>query len=113
MAKYTATFSANAADTYICTAHRRRGATVYDVTLFANGTFGGGTIAWIWSPDGGSTFQPIKDLSGNPITSTAADSFNAQFGTPATNFASDQVKIYATLTGATSPVITVGAIDNR
>lgn len=113
MAKYTASFTVDAANTYICDVHRRRGATQYDATLFANGTFGGGTIAWLWSPDGGTTKQPIKDMSGTAVTSTAADSFNVQFGNTTTNAASDQIKIYATLTGSTSPSITVGVIDNR
>lgn len=78
--------------------------------FYAFGTWGSGTIAWRWSPDGGTTKLDINDLSGNAITSNANDSFNSNFASGATN--SDIVKLYAVLTGSTNASLTVGYFDN-
>lgn len=110
--KFTNSITTNV-QTYICDIHRRKDTWVYIVTLYAAGTFGGGTISWNWSPDGGTTILPIKSAAGTAITSTANDSFNVQFGNGDDILSANQLKIYATMAGAISPVVTVGAIDNR
>ena len=110
MAGYSRTITANGTY-YICDIFCRPDATNYLATLYASGTFGSGTIAWNWSPDAGTTLLPIRDLSGNALTSTGNDSFNTQFGNATGNQAKPQ--IYAVLSGATSPSIKIGALDNR
>ncbi len=110
MSKYAVTMTADAT-TFIATANRRNGSDSYFATLFAYGTWGGGTIAWQWSPDGGTTKLSIKDQMGSAITSTANDSFNISLGTGGS--LSTAPLIYATLSGSTGPALTVGLLDNN
>lgn len=110
MSKYTNTLTEDAT-VYICDVHRRRDAWSWIATLYAVGTFGSGTIAWQWSPDGGTTKLALKDFSGVALTSTSNDSFNVQMGTGKN--LTDNIKIYATLSGSTGPSITVGCFDNN
>lgn len=93
------------------TVDRRRDHYIWQATMFAYGTWGSGSLAWQWSPDGGTTKLAINDASRSAITSVANDSFQAQGGTGSHN--SDKVTIYATLTGATNPSLTVGFFDNN
>lgn len=81
-----------------------------EATIYANGTFGSGTIAWEWSVDGGTTKQPIKDMTQVAMTSTEDDSFGVKFG-QANNTAKD-LGIYATMSGSTTPSVTVGILTN-
>lgn len=82
----------------------------WKATFFAYGTFGSGTVAYFWSPDG-TTMLPIKDMGGIAVSSAANDSFNVNQCTGSKN--TDRISIYATLSGATSPNLSVGYYDNN
>lgn len=109
MAKATQTITTNG-DTLIGSLGSASEQPFAIATLFAQGTWGGGTITWKISYDGGTTLINIKDNNGVVMTSSANDTFNISTGM--TNKASDVIKIYATLSGATSPSLTVGFFDN-
>ena len=110
MAKTTHTITTNNSSTAIVTATRPAGNQYYECMIFVYGTWGSGTIAWMLSPDGGTTKLPIKDLTNVAITSTANDSFT--FRLPmGRDF--EEITLYASLTGATSPSLTVLTFDNR
>lgn len=95
----------------VCTVFRKEGNTPWRGLFFAHGTWGGGTIAWQWSYDGGTTKLEIKDASGVPLISSADDSFTSDFvGGLA---ARDNIQIYAVLSGSTSPSLSVGVIDDN
>lgn len=92
--------------------HKPRALTQWNATFFAKGTFGSGTIAWLWADNGDtSTLLPITDYSGAAVTSTSNDSFNVNFGNG--NKLADQPQFFATLTGSTNPSITLGYYDNQ
>lgn len=110
MAKYTATLTTNTS-AYVCQVIKARQYDSWRGLFFAYGTFGGGTVAWQWSPDGGTTKLAMNDFNGNAVVSTANDSFFADMETGDKN--NDKVNLYATLTGATSPSLTVGVYDNN
>lgn len=90
---------------------RRRDADIWRGALFASGTFGGTTITWFWSHDGGTTKHPITSAPGTAVSTSAADSFNIELGTGDKN--SDKVNLYATTTGGTGINLTVGVVDNN
>lgn len=79
----------------------------YKMTIFADGTFGSGTIAW--NLYNGSGYQVLKDLTGTAVTSTSDDSFNVDLGFSQNNPA----KVCAVLSGATNPSIVIGMYDNN
>lgn len=83
---------------------------MWAATLFCYGTFGSGTVALKWSPDGGTTKLDLVS-GGVPITFTANGSTNIELGVGDTN--STQPIIYAVTTGSTAPDITVGFYDVR
>lgn len=85
--------------------------TIWTGLFFSHGTWGGGTIAWQWSYDGGTTKLAIKDNSGVPMVANADDSFTSDFVGGIAN--RDNIQIYATLSGSTSPSLSVGFIDNN
>lgn len=93
------------------TVRKKRDLTEWFGLFYAYGTFGSGTIAWQWSPDGGTTKLAINDLSGAAITSTSNDNFVSNFATGSS--LSDGIDLYITLTGSTNPSITVGYYDNN
>lgn len=114
MALYSAQITDNGS-VYICHVRRRRDATYWIGTILVygtpgGGTFGSGTITWNLSPDNGVTLIPMKDLSGNTITSTAADNFNTTLGNPHNN--DQNLTVYATMAGATNPNVTALLYDN-
>lgn len=112
MAKYTATFSADASLTKLFTLHRRTNATEWFANTFVYGTFGGGTITLFVSPDGGTTKIALKDsISGTAISVASAAAMNSvRLGNGANN--NDQLIIYSTLAGSTNPALTVAIFDN-
>lgn len=79
--------------------------------FFVYGTFGGGTVSWLWSPDGGITKLAMTDYTGTAITSSANDSFKANFETGSDN--NDRIQLYATLSGGSNSNLTVGFYDNH
>lgn len=115
MARYAVALSGNSTGTFVCEIIRPRAFWSWIATLAAYGgggnNFGGGTVAWFWSPDRGTTLLPLLDLTGNAITWTTDGAFNSQFGNGAKN--SDAPQIYVKLTGSTSPTINVVVFDNR
>lgn len=110
MSKYTNTLAADGT-AQIAFVKKPRSLTDWLGTFFVTGTFGGGTLAWQWSPDGGTTKLALKDLTGTAITSTAADSFNGTMGTASKN--GEEPILYATLTGSTNPSLTFGVFTNE
>jgi len=111
MAKYTATLTTAAADTFICNVNKKRDFYTWQATFFAWGTFGSGTVNWLISPDGGTTKIAMKDASGTAYTSTTNDDFTANLGGGSTN--SDCIKVYATLTGSTGATVNLAVFDNN
>jgi len=97
--------------TFIGTVLRRNDALSWFATFFVTGTFGGTSVNWQWSPDSGVTFLPLTDLSGTAVVSTAADSFNSQFGTSKNN--SDHPQLYVNLVSGSGINLNVGFFDNQ
>lgn len=110
MAKYTATLTAQNTRTFICGAHQNRNLKNWLGTFVVWGTFGGGTVTWEMSPDGGTTFISLMDASGSPTTSSAADNFTTELGNGSTN--SDDILLYASVATATNPSINIAVYDN-
>lgn len=112
MAQHTINISSNGTF-QIGTIDRNRNYHRWEATMFVDGTFGGGSLAWLWSPDKGVTKLPINDQSSTraPIISIANDSFLTAGQSGDKN--SDKVQLYVTLTGASSPNLTIGFIDNN
>lgn len=112
MAKYTATLTTAAgSEVFICNVNRKRDLVAWTATFFCQGTFGGGTVNWLISPDGGTTKMPLYDNSGAAITSTTTDNFTVNLGSGTTN--SDCPKIYATLAGSAGATVLVSVFDNN
>lgn len=110
MAKYTSTLLADGtADLGFL--HKNRVYPVCEVFFFGYGTFGGGTLALYWSPDGGTTKIPVTDLTNVAVTSTQNFGVMATMVTGDKN--SDQITLHAVLTGSTNPSLIVGYYDNN
>lgn len=110
MANYRTTIAANTTGTAIVTVHKPRTLTEWFATFNAYGTFGGGTLSYAISTDGGTTKVAMKDISGSSYSATANDSVNISTGV--SNHNGREPIIYAVLTGATSPSITIDVLDN-
>lgn len=106
-------FTANNQSTLICQIRKtRREESFYINTIYAYGTFGGGTLAFFVSPDGGTTKIALTSSPGGTgISLTANGMIGNQFGHPSTN--TQTASLWATITGATSPSITVLVDDNN
>ncbi len=102
--------TADATNTAICTAVKPRNADKWIGTFNIFGTFGSGTVALNMSTDGGTTKVAIKKADGTSYTTTAADNFQVELGCGSGN--SDDIILYATLSGSTNPSITITAHDN-
>ena len=113
MAKYTASLTANSGSTYLCNIDRRKvDANAWQATVFIDGTFGSGTVTIQYSPDQGTTKITGKDFTGTALSATANAVFTTQpMGNGAAN--SDFISVYATMSGATSPSVSVILFDNR
>ena len=83
----------------------------YYATVDANGTWGGGTITWTISYDGGTTFSPVKDLTGVSVTSSANDNFPIELGRK--GYPQTVPQLCATMAGSTTPSVTVRLMDNN
>lgn len=85
---------------------------LYSGTVYSQGTFGGGTISWQVSFDGGVTKMPLKNIAGaTAITQTAAAADNFQLGVGTLASLTDAPWIYATLAGAAGATVVVGLLD--
>ena len=81
-------------------------------TILAYGTFGGSTLNFYLSPDGGTTLIPITPApGGTAATLTANGMLQLNIGHPSTN--SDLFGIYAQLTGGSGATVTVASYDNN
>lgn len=110
--KITTTFTANATK-FLGAINKPRALTGWTGTFFTYGS-GYGTIAWQFSPDGTTAnLLPLTDYAGTAITSTAADSFQSNFGNGSK--LDDAPLLYATLTGGSTVAIsiTAGYFDNQ
>lgn len=83
------------------------------IGIHAHGSFGGGTLTFQYSFDGGTTKATLKDGAGSSATDvsyTASGGFTwdspvSTGGTP--------INLYAVLSGSTSPDIDVRIIDQN
>lgn len=112
MAKYTITLTTAAgADIFVCHVKKKREFEQWTATFIPYGTFGGGTLNYYISSDGGVTKIPLYDSSGTAITSTANDNFTVNLGGGSTN--SDSPEIYATLSGSSGATVVLDVFDNN
>ena len=111
MANYLLNITADG--TYkLCSVRRNTEATNWAGTIVAGGTFGGGTIKYQLSVDGGTTKIDMKDTTGSPYSTTTADIISIpNLGAGVRN--TDAPIIYAVLTGSTSASININVVDNR
>jgi hypothetical protein len=108
MAKYTATLSADGS-VYVCNVHRDRNLDFFTGTVFITGTFGGGTVVISASLDSGTTKITLPNPTGVAITANAA--FN--FTLAGQGDLSEDIKIYATISGSTAPTVVISVYDQR
>jgi len=81
------------------------------LTVYATGTWGSGTLKLQWSPDKGATKFDLKDkVYSVPTLSANGYIPGIEFTKP--NMTST-VQLYAVLTGATDPDLSIGVIDNN
>lgn len=95
----------------LCDAIRNPETNMWEATIFVYGTFGGGTVNLQASPDGGTTKINLRDVTGTVVAVTANDAYNLRLGEAGRNGAA--IKVYATISGATSPSVSVDVFDNR
>lgn len=115
MSKHTAVLDA---DESVKIASVERGANLdaYEVTVFAVGRaatngFGGGTVTIQASPDGGTTKVTLKDVGGTTVSITSDDVYNIRLGYAGK--LGEEIELYATMSGSTSPTVDITAFDNR
>lgn len=110
MTKYAVTVTANQ-DYYICDINKKRDFYEWFATLLAYGTFGGGTLTYKISPDGGATKITLKDASGTNVTSAAEDNFTMNLTGSANN--GDAPELYVTMAGSAGANVNVVVYDNN
>lgn len=115
MAKYTAALSAQNTSVYVCDIHQPRGFDSWFANVMATGTYGGGTVTYNLTFDGGSTLIPFnQDGTATAATQTAAGALNIRCGFANSQAASTQIaKLYASVATATSPSLVITVLDNR
>ena len=112
MALFTEVLSANNQSSYVCDVDRRRAASYYLATILVYGTFSSGTVELYISPDKGTTKIPITASPGGPpVTFTANGMVLVNFGNITTS--GPALQIFAGITGAGTPSVTVAVYDNR
>lgn len=113
MALFTTVLAANNANQYICDIDRRRASPYYVATIMAYGTFSSGTVEIYISPDRGTTKIPLTLAPGSPaVTFTANGMVLVNFGNISSNNQTP-LTVYAGISGASSPSVTVAVYDNR
>lgn len=110
MANYRTTIAADTSATAICTIKKAREHDAWFATLNAYGTFGGGTLSYLISTNGGTTKVTQKDLTGVAYGATANDTVNIETGVA--NHNGSEPILYVGLTGSTAPSITIDVEDN-
>lgn len=112
MANTRTTIAADTAAVKLCTVRRPQSVgQLWGALIHAYGTFGGGTLSYLLSTDGGTHKTTIKDGSGVNYSTTAADGFPISGIGAASNNGAEAI-IYAALTGSTSPSIAIDVLDN-
>ena len=112
MAKTTVTFASNTTLLIQQIKKINRELDNFTATVLAYGTFGGGTLAFYLSPDGGTTLIPLTAaIGGTGFSCTANAMFELVSGHASTN--TDLFGLYATMSGATSPSVVVASYDNN
>lgn len=116
MAATTTILSANTAGTAVYTLQKSAYDTPLTVSLAAYGTFGSGTLTYSISYNNGTTLIPLKLENGTTYSTSTNDVIVFGGVSPRNNFGlpdtTNGIKIYAVLTGATGPSITIVATDN-
>jgi hypothetical protein len=111
MTKHTVSIDADES-VKICSVGRACDASGYNITVFATGGFGSGTVTIQASPDSGTTKVTLKDVAGSTVSITSDDVYNIKdLGYAGIN--GEEIEIYATMSGSTTPTVTVAAFDNR
>lgn len=106
--KHEATVSATG-NTYLCDIVKPQKADNWLATVIATGTFGGTTLTFGVSVDGGSTVTPY---SASTYTLSAVGAFSfTPFGDSSAN--SNPLQLYAIATGGSGINIGVTVLDNR
>lgn len=108
--KHTANITDNES-VYLCDARRIVEKPMFKATIAVSGDFDGGTVTLQMSPDGGATKINIRDVTGTIASITANDAYNIELGLGSTN--GDNIKLYATMDGSTSPDVSVAVFDNQ
>jgi hypothetical protein len=109
MASYTITATADG-DYRVAPVRNMRGDTCH-ITMYAQGTWGGGTLTWKISFDGGTTLIPMLDMTSVAVTLTSDGSFDRTLGNG--NRGGVDPLIYASISGSTTPSLTIGVLDNN
>lgn len=107
MSKITTIITANG-DYLVAKSAKPRGADSYKATVIVAGTWSGGTIAWKLSPDKGVTKINAFDATGVAYSSSADDNFNIELAGSAMN---GPIELYASLSGAATPSLTITVFD--
>jgi len=81
-----------------------------EVMVQAAGTFGSGTLAYLISLDGGTNRTTVKDSTGTAYAATADDIITLSLPV---NGAENNIKVYAKLTGSTTPDIDIIPVSNQ
>lgn len=95
----------------ICTVSRGTYMEMYESSLCIYGSFDGGTVTIQVSPDRGTTKITQKDIGGTSVVATENETYNIRLGYA--GILGQELEIYATITGATNPNITVDSFDNK
>lgn len=110
--KTAVSFTTNTTTQIIPIRRNNKAATNFTATILVYGTFGGGTLSLYLSPDNGTTLIPLTATpSGSSVAFTANGMTQVFLGHAST--LSDGFSLYATLSAATSPTLTVACYDNN
>lgn len=108
--KHTAQIDTNES-VFICDVRRIVEKPMFKATIAVSGSFGGGTVTLQMSPDGGTTKINLRDVTGTIASITANDAYNIELGYGSTN--GDNIKLYASMAGATAPDVDIAVFDNQ
>jgi hypothetical protein len=109
--KNSVTLSANVSAQLVCNVVKKRDLPQYLYTIWADGSFGSGTLTWYASRNSGVTLVPLTDLTDTAVTMTTAKMYNGALNTGSNN--TDRLGIYVALTSASNPNITAIVYDNN
>lgn len=98
----------------LCQVHRPRGLMDWKITISVSGTWGSGSFGLSISFDGGTTKIPIDDGAASSPTAFARTSdFAVNINPPSCPAENSKIILYAVLSGATSPVLSVDVYDTE